>query len=160
MILRFGDFHEPKHTTKILNSVNRSWVFAIQQERVVNRDNTVQVENRCLQIDKTRWRATLAGCRVMVYEHLDGTLGVGYGPHVVGRYTPEGVPLRRPPDRRPASPQHQLLALTPVALRDPSVSANQTKTGCFNFLTTTEIRTTGDGGTGNDESSSQVAPGF
>ena len=41
-------------------------VFAIQQERVVNRDNTVQVDNRCLQIDKIPWRATLAGCRVTV----------------------------------------------------------------------------------------------
>ena len=28
-------------------------VFAIQHERVVNRDNTVQVENRVLQIEKT-----------------------------------------------------------------------------------------------------------
>ena len=40
-------------------------IFAIQRERVVHRDNTVQVENRCLQIDKTPWRATLAGCRVI-----------------------------------------------------------------------------------------------
>ncbi|OFW29037.1 MAG: hypothetical protein A3J28_08150 [Acidobacteria bacterium RIFCSPLOWO2_12_FULL_60_22] len=33
-------------------------VFAIQQERVVNRDNTVAGENRGLQIDKTPCRAT------------------------------------------------------------------------------------------------------
>src|SRR3972149_3615333 len=66
--------------------------FAIQHERVVNRDNTVAVENRCLQIDKTPWRATLAGCRVTVYEHLDGTLSIGYGPPRVGRYTAAGGP--------------------------------------------------------------------
>ena len=35
-------------------------VFAIQNERVVNRDNTVSWANRILQIDKTSWRASLA----------------------------------------------------------------------------------------------------
>ena len=34
---------------------------------------------RCvLQIEKTRWRATLAGCRVTVYQHLDGSWSIGY----------------------------------------------------------------------------------
>ncbi len=70
------------------------YVFSIQNERVVNRDNTVSMDNRILQIDKVTWRATLAGCRVIVYQHLDGTLTVGHGPHVVGRYTAEGIPLR------------------------------------------------------------------
>ena len=69
-------------------------VFAIQYERVVNRDNTVSWANRLLQIDKTSWRASLAGCRVIVYEHLDGTVSVGYGPHTVGRFTAEGKALR------------------------------------------------------------------
>lgn len=69
-------------------------VFALQQERVVNRDNTVSWANRILQIDKTSWRASLAGCRVIVYEHLDGTVSVGYGPHTVGRFNAEGKALR------------------------------------------------------------------
>jgi transposase len=68
-------------------------IFALQHERVVNRDNTVSWANRCLQIEKTTWRGTLAGCRVVVYEHLDGTLALGYGPHTLGRYTAEGLPL-------------------------------------------------------------------
>jgi len=74
-------------------------VFALQHERVVNRDNTVHVENRRLQIEKMPWRATLAGCRVTAYEHLDGTLSIGYGPHLVGRYTAEGVPLEEKKSR-------------------------------------------------------------
>jgi len=74
-------------------------VFSIQQERVVNRDNTVNWENRCLQIEKASWRGSLAGCRVTVYEHLDGTLSVGHGPHVVGRYTAEGSPLPAPENK-------------------------------------------------------------
>jgi transposase len=69
-------------------------VFSIQYERVVNRDNTVSWANRCWQIEKTSWRGTLAGCRVTVYEHLDGTVSLGYGPQLLGRYTAEGLALR------------------------------------------------------------------
>ena len=106
-------------------------VFAIQYERVVNRDNTVQVEKRLLQIEKTPWRATLAGSRVIVYEHLEGTWSIGYGPHTVGRYTAAGAPLQQPQPRRSPS-RLRRLALTPVALRAPSVSAKRTtKTGHF-----------------------------
>jgi transposase len=65
-------------------------LFSIQHQRVVNRDNTVSLDNRVLQIEPTRWRGTLAGCRVTVCEHLDETLSILYGPHVVGRYTAEG----------------------------------------------------------------------
>jgi transposase len=41
-------------------------IFSIQQERVVSRDNTVQVGPCVLQIEKAPWRGTLAGCRVLV----------------------------------------------------------------------------------------------
>jgi hypothetical protein len=75
-------------------------IFSVQQERVVNRDNTVQIGNRILQIQKTPWRDTLAGCRVLVYEHLDRTLSVGYGPHVVGRFNAEGTSLLQAIPRR------------------------------------------------------------
>jgi hypothetical protein len=75
-------------------------IFSVQQERVVNRDNTVQIGSRALQIEKTPWRDTLAGCRVLVYEHLDGTLSVGYGPHTVGRFDAQGTPLSEPLPRK------------------------------------------------------------
>jgi transposase len=110
---------------------NLDRVFSIQHQRVVNRDNTVQVENRVLQIDQTPWRATLSGCRVTVYEHLDGTWTIGYGPHAVGRYTADGTLLQPPPRQPTRLSARQSLALTPVALRAPSVSAKQTKTGHF-----------------------------
>ncbi|MBV9923913.1 MAG: ISNCY family transposase [Acidobacteria bacterium] len=69
-------------------------VFCLQHERVVARDNTVSFARLTLQIERQQWRGTLAGCRVIVYEHLDGTLSIGYGLHEVGRYNSEGVPLR------------------------------------------------------------------
>lgn len=68
-------------------------VFSIQQERVVGNDNTIKYENRVLQIEKSKWRRTLAGCRVTVYQHLDGTLSVGFGPHIVGHYNQDGTIL-------------------------------------------------------------------
>src|SRR5215510_6681296 len=69
-------------------------IFSIQHERVVARDNTIQFANRVLQVPSTRFRATLAGCRVIVYEHLDGTLSIGYGPHTVARFTTNGEALQ------------------------------------------------------------------
>ena len=39
-------------------------IFALQFERTVNRDNTVNIQNLGLQIEPVRWRATLAGCSV------------------------------------------------------------------------------------------------
>ena len=32
------------------------WIFSVQQERTVNRDNTVVIGNRVLQLEKTRWK--------------------------------------------------------------------------------------------------------
>src|SRR5258708_5435442 len=68
------------------------WVFSIQHQRRVNQDNTVTLENRILQIEKTRWRDTLAGCSVTVYEFLDGTLVIRFGPHEAARFTPVNWP--------------------------------------------------------------------
>jgi len=93
---------EPGTAFVPVGSVDLDRIFSIQQERVVNRDNTVSWENRCLQIEKSPWRTSLAGCRVTVYQHLDGEVRIGYGPHTVGRYTAEGVPLRTSQKRRVA----------------------------------------------------------
>jgi transposase len=69
------------------------FIFSVQQTRTVARDNTVQLGDRWLQIEPIGWRGSLAGCRVVVHEHLDGTLTVRHGPHVVGRYNTQGWPL-------------------------------------------------------------------
>jgi len=54
---------EPGTAFVPVGAVDLDRIFSIQQERVVNQDNTVSWENRCLQIEKTRWRSSLAGCR-------------------------------------------------------------------------------------------------
>jgi len=68
-------------------------IFSVQTERVVAKDNTVRLDNRVWQIERTPWRGTLAGCRVTLCEHLDGRLTIVYGPHVVAQYTAEGQAL-------------------------------------------------------------------
>jgi transposase len=65
------------------------WIFSLQTERVVSKDNTVAIQDRWWQIDKCRWRHTLAGQTVMIHEHLDQSVSIKFGPHLVGHY-PEG----------------------------------------------------------------------
>jgi transposase len=72
---------------------NLDLIFSIQHPRVVARDNTVSLANQSLQIEKSKWRGSLAGCRVIVYELQNRTLAIGYGSHIVGRYNPEGLSL-------------------------------------------------------------------
>ena len=71
-------------------------VFSLQHERVVARDNTVSFAQRSWQLERTKLRGTLAGCRVVVHEHLDDTLSITFGPHLVGRYQTEAVEMTPP----------------------------------------------------------------
>jgi transposase len=63
-----------------------NWIFTVQTERVVAKDNTVTIGEQCWQLAKSRFRSSLAGCTVTIHQHLDGTVSIRYGPHVVGRF--------------------------------------------------------------------------
>ena len=65
-------------------------VFSVQHERVVARDNTVSFANKVWQLERSKLRATLAGCRVTIHQHLDETLSITFGPHLVGRFQADG----------------------------------------------------------------------
>ena len=84
-------------------SLDLDRIFSIQHERTVNNDNTVRLANMLLQIRPTLWRSTLAGCRVLVLQQLDGTFRILYGPHVVGHYAPDGKPIVHHPKRNSGS---------------------------------------------------------
>ncbi len=93
-----------------------NWIFTVQTERVVAKDNTVAIAARSWQIDKTRFRYSLAGCTVTIHEHLDGTISIRYGPHVVGRFEANGErggKVQSPPKSRPS---HFPTATTATAL--------------------------------------------
>jgi len=68
-------------------------VFSLQHERIVARDNTVSFANKVWQLERSKLRATLAGCRVTIHEHLDMTISITFGPHLVGRYNAQAMPL-------------------------------------------------------------------
>jgi len=70
-------------------------IFSLQFQRTVGRDNTVSFQNLALQIDKVSWRGTLAGCTVLVHQHLDGTLSMTHGPRRLGHYTSHGQPISK-----------------------------------------------------------------
>jgi transposase len=71
------------------------FVFSVQTERVVSKDNTVAIGERWWQIEKSRWRHSLAKQTVTIHQHLNGTVSIRFGPHVVGRYDVGGQPLLR-----------------------------------------------------------------
>jgi len=75
-------------------------VFSIQTERTVNRDNTVKFNNLVLQIDRQTWRSSIEGCRVVVYQHSDDTITIGFGPHQLGKYSQDGLPIKRAVNKR------------------------------------------------------------
>lgn len=75
------------------------WVFSSQHERTVSQDNTISLENRVFQLEKTRWRNTLAGQTVTVHEHLDGRMSIRYGPHVIAQYGSNELPPQAPKRR-------------------------------------------------------------
>jgi len=89
-----------RHTTRS----DLDWIFSVQTERVVAKDNTVAIADRDWQLDKSRFRSSLAGCTVTIHEHLDGCVSIRYGPHVVGRYTATGearpTKANKPPESR------------------------------------------------------------
>jgi hypothetical protein len=76
------------------------WIFRIQTERVVAKDNTVAIADRLWQIGKTRFRHTLAGSTVMIHEHLNSEVSIRFGPHVVGRFTAQGAAITNKSERR------------------------------------------------------------
>ena len=82
---------------------NLDLIFSLQFERTVNRDNTVSFQNLSLQIEAVNWRGTLAGCNVLVHQHLDGTLSLTHGPHRLGRYSAEGVAIHATKNAMPAT---------------------------------------------------------
>lgn len=99
------------------------WVFTIQTERVVAKDNTVAIAARSWQIDKSRFRYTLAGCTVTIHEHLDGNVSMRYGPHLIASFDANGE--RR---GKVESPQKQRASHFPTATAATAASVSKPKT--------------------------------
>jgi transposase len=66
-------------------------IWSHQQERIVDNDNTVSYDNLSLQVAQQKFRFSLARCRVLVCRHLDQSISLHYGPHLLGRYDVNGT---------------------------------------------------------------------
>ena len=71
-------------------------VFSHQEQRTVGNDNTVQFGKLSLQIEPQKFRFSMAKCRVLVCQHLDETISVFYGPHLLGTYQANGEAIKAP----------------------------------------------------------------
>jgi hypothetical protein len=69
---------------------NLDLIFSQRFERTVDRDNTVSFHNLILQIEPTLWRGTMAGCKMIVNQHLDATITLTIGTRRVGHYSEQG----------------------------------------------------------------------
>jgi len=96
-------------------------IFSQQHDRVIDNDNTVRYENRCLQIPQQTFRFSLARCKVLVCEHLDSTISLHYGPHRLGHYDSQGqlLPIPRPKTGQAAG--HPALRSSPI--NDPGAKS-------------------------------------
>jgi len=72
--------------------LNLDLIFSIQSERTVGHDNIVSYQNRIFQISPSELRVSFAKCRVTVHEHLDSSVSITYGPHLLGFYPPPNQP--------------------------------------------------------------------
>jgi hypothetical protein len=78
-----------------LGRVDLAQILCHQEERVVARDNTVRLNGQLLQLAKQPGRATCAGLRILVRQHLTAHYSIWWGPRCLGRFDPHGRHLQR-----------------------------------------------------------------
>jgi transposase len=96
-------------------------IFSQQHQRLVDNDNTVRYDNRCLQIPQQTFRFSLARCPVLVCEHLDRTISLYYGPHRLAHYDSQGLLLPIPHLKTGRAVAHRALRSSPV--NDPGAKS-------------------------------------
>jgi transposase len=71
-------------------NMNLDDILCIQDERTVNKDNTIRYDNKLLQIPKNKYRWSYQKVKVRINEYADGGMGVFHGPRCLGRYHADG----------------------------------------------------------------------
>jgi hypothetical protein len=115
---------------KVADTAVLTETLCVQEERVVDRANTVSWGRLRLQLPQSPLRAHFVKARVRVHEYPDGALAVFHGPRCIARYTAQGEPTTEvptcasvtpcsPPSRRGLSRAE----LVESAARRPSLTA-------------------------------------
>jgi transposase len=68
-------------------------VLCQQEDRVVDRDNTVSFDRLKLQIEPSPLRPHFVRATVKVRRYADASIAIFYGPRCIGRYRPDGTPM-------------------------------------------------------------------
>jgi hypothetical protein len=61
-------------------------IFALQHARTGVAENPEAFSRITFQQQRSPPRVSFATCRVIVYEHLDDTISIGFGPYTLGQY--------------------------------------------------------------------------
>ena len=68
-------------------------ILCCEEERVVDRDNSVTFARLKLQIEPSPLRRHFVRATVKVRRYVSGEIGLFYGPRCIGRYGPDGTPI-------------------------------------------------------------------
>lgn len=68
-------------------------ILCIQEQRTVNRDNTVSYKGKIIQLPKQQYRHSFYKAKVTVHEYADKTLAIFYGPRCLARFDKQGKDL-------------------------------------------------------------------
>ncbi|TMQ52529.1 MAG: ISNCY family transposase [Candidatus Eisenbacteria bacterium] len=92
---------DPASAFVSLGSVDLNQILCFEEERVVQKDNTVGCEGLRLQVPKQRGRTTCAGLSLIVRRHLDQSYSVWRGTQRIAMYDSRG---RLPAASKKAAP--------------------------------------------------------
>jgi hypothetical protein len=70
-------------------------ILCIQEDRVVQRDNTIRYKGLILQIPKNEFRHHYIKAKVKIHEYSGGNVSVFYGPLCIGLYNQSGNLLKQ-----------------------------------------------------------------
>ena len=75
--------------------------LCVQEDRVVGNDNTVRYKGLVLRIAANRHRHH-SSRRRRVHDYPDGELAIFHGPRCIGRYQPDGSPIKQEESKQKA----------------------------------------------------------
>ena len=106
-------------------------ILCVEEERVVNRDNTVAWGGLHLQLPQSRVRHHYVRATVKVRQYPDGALAIFHGPRCIGRYDARGREIGEPtssmlhPCSTPSRRGLEASRPAPPAARRPALTASR-----------------------------------
>jgi len=68
------------------NYIKLDDILCLQEQRTVNKDNTVSYKGQCWQISRDKERYSYARSKVMIHEYIDGSIGIFHGPREIAKF--------------------------------------------------------------------------